>query len=304
MDRSARAALPSSYSKTSSAFWAGAAVTRTTGLGGKRFVNFHEPHACVIALIPKHGSKRTPSRVQNGLCLSSLCEGGRVHIADAIKVLRIDGWQIRITKRRESCQAQVNPQTSCWALEGFWLRQLSANYADVQIPVTATVFGKASPAQLEITQAKAVPKTQPAPRKVDLTAAISDCSDLERDPAQRAPCTTTSAPCEPDFSISAAMTGIPLGNFLDRLDRQIQSTFAARDAFEEGPELKARQETPLGLEHLDGEVITIIEDILTSRARLDSHVACLSFTRRRSTRTGAGAVELYICTVSSNTGQL
>jgi hypothetical protein len=49
MDRSANVALPLSYSKTFPAFQAGAAVTLATGLGGKRFVDFIEPHACAIA---------------------------------------------------------------------------------------------------------------------------------------------------------------------------------------------------------------------------------------------------------------
>jgi hypothetical protein len=64
MDRAAKAALPSPYSKTFPALRAGAAVTHATGLGGKRFLDFFEPHACVIAFVPKHGS--------TSLCLFSL----------------------------------------------------------------------------------------------------------------------------------------------------------------------------------------------------------------------------------------
>jgi hypothetical protein len=71
-DRSANAALPLSYSKTFPAFRAGAAFTLATGLGGKRFVDFFEPHACVIAFIPKHGSERTPPCIRNRLRLSGL----------------------------------------------------------------------------------------------------------------------------------------------------------------------------------------------------------------------------------------
>lgn len=82
MDRSANIALPSSYSKTLPALRAGAAVTRTAGLGGKRFVDFLEPHACVIALVLQHGSKCTPPRIEHRLCLSSLGEGGGIHVAD------------------------------------------------------------------------------------------------------------------------------------------------------------------------------------------------------------------------------
>jgi hypothetical protein len=51
MDRFAHSALPSSYSKIFPAFGAGAAVTPAAGLGGKRFIDFCKPHACVIALI-------------------------------------------------------------------------------------------------------------------------------------------------------------------------------------------------------------------------------------------------------------
>jgi hypothetical protein len=66
MDRSAQTAPPSSYSKTFPTFRAGAAFTRAAGLGGKRLIDFIEPHACVIAFVPKHGSKRTPSRIEHG----------------------------------------------------------------------------------------------------------------------------------------------------------------------------------------------------------------------------------------------
>jgi len=59
MDRSAHTAPPSPYSKTFPASRAGAAVTHAAGPGGKRFIDFIEPHACVSALVPKHGSKRT-----------------------------------------------------------------------------------------------------------------------------------------------------------------------------------------------------------------------------------------------------
>jgi hypothetical protein len=65
MDRFANAALPSSYSKTFPALRAGAAFTLATGLGGKRFIDFIEPHACVSALVPKqvqytNGTELTP----------------------------------------------------------------------------------------------------------------------------------------------------------------------------------------------------------------------------------------------------
>jgi len=67
MDRSAHSALPSSYSKIFPAFRAGAAVTHAAGLGGKRFIDFLEPHACVIALVLQHGSKCAPARIEHRL---------------------------------------------------------------------------------------------------------------------------------------------------------------------------------------------------------------------------------------------
>ena len=82
MDRSAHRALPSSHSKTSPAFRAGAAVTHAAGLGGKCFIDFLEPHACVSAFVQQHGSECAPSRIEHRLRLSSLRERGGIHIAD------------------------------------------------------------------------------------------------------------------------------------------------------------------------------------------------------------------------------
>ncbi len=82
MDRSAHTALPSSYSKTFPAFRTGAAATHAAGLGGKRFIDFIEPHSCVSAFIPKHGSKLTPPRIEHRLRERSLCQGGSIHIAN------------------------------------------------------------------------------------------------------------------------------------------------------------------------------------------------------------------------------
>src|ERR1700722_832423 len=82
MDRFAHSALPSSYSKIFPAFRAGAAVTHAAGLGGKRFINFIKPHACVIALVQQHGSKCAPARVEHRLGLSGLSQSGGIHVAD------------------------------------------------------------------------------------------------------------------------------------------------------------------------------------------------------------------------------
>src|SRR5450631_2732604 len=91
MDRSANTAPPSSHSKTFPAFRAGAAVTHTAGLGGKGFVDFLEPHACVSALfIRQHGSERTPPRIEHGPGLSGLRHSGSVHVANEQSTVAVD----------------------------------------------------------------------------------------------------------------------------------------------------------------------------------------------------------------------
>src|SRR5258707_6549955 len=82
MDRFAHSALPSPDSKTFPVFGAGAAVTHAAGLGGKRFVDFIKPHACVIALVQQHGSECTPSGIEHRLRLSSLSKSRGIHVAD------------------------------------------------------------------------------------------------------------------------------------------------------------------------------------------------------------------------------
>src|ERR1700730_12541518 len=82
MDRSAHSALPSSYSKIFPAFGAGAAFTHAAVLGGKRFINFIIPHACVSAFIQQHGSKCGPARIEHRLGQSGLCESRGIHVAD------------------------------------------------------------------------------------------------------------------------------------------------------------------------------------------------------------------------------
>src|SRR5450631_1838503 len=90
MDRSAHSALPSSYSKIFPAFRAGAAVTHAAGLGGKRFIDFIKPHACVSALVLQHGSKCAPARIEHRLGQSGLCENGGIHIADDDSTVGLD----------------------------------------------------------------------------------------------------------------------------------------------------------------------------------------------------------------------
>src|SRR5579863_8235804 len=82
MDRSAHSALPSSYSKIFPALRAGTAVTHAAGLGGKRFIDFRKPHACVSALVQQHGSKCAPARIEHRLGQSGLCESGGIYVAD------------------------------------------------------------------------------------------------------------------------------------------------------------------------------------------------------------------------------
>src|ERR1700722_16653683 len=82
MDRSAHSALPSPYSKIFPAFRARAAVTRAAGLGGKRFIYFLKPHACVSAFVQQHGSKCAPTRIEYRFGLSGLCESGGIHVAN------------------------------------------------------------------------------------------------------------------------------------------------------------------------------------------------------------------------------
>jgi hypothetical protein len=90
VDRSAHSALPSPYSKTFPAFRAGAAFTHAAGLGGKRFINFIKPHACVSAFIQQHGSKCAPTGIEHRLGLSGLCESGGIHVTDEESTVGLD----------------------------------------------------------------------------------------------------------------------------------------------------------------------------------------------------------------------
>jgi hypothetical protein len=90
MDRFAHRALPSSDSKIFPAFWAGAAVTHAARLGGKRFIDFCEPHACVSAFILQHGSKCTPARIEHRLSHSGLSKSGGIDVTDEDRTVGID----------------------------------------------------------------------------------------------------------------------------------------------------------------------------------------------------------------------
>lgn len=82
MSRAANKTGPYSHSKTLPALRAGAAVTHAAGLGGKRFVDLLEPHSCVIAFVPKHGSQRAPAGIENGLTVSAPGQPGGVDVSN------------------------------------------------------------------------------------------------------------------------------------------------------------------------------------------------------------------------------
>jgi hypothetical protein len=314
MDRSAHSALPSSYSKIFPAFGAGAAVTHAAGLGGKRFIDFIKPHACVSALILQHGSKCAPARIEHRLSVSGLGERGGIHVADehspvglhqagtelmqeisspirdlgmnrsgslsmagtlcagqerfqvAIKALSLDRRNRLIRERGKGPQSQIDAQTRYRAIEdrsdgGFisLIPPLRAGHTDIQIPATAAVFTEITRTQFKAGETVAVPQRQPPSCEVDLSASIAKRSDLKGYPAEGPACTATLTPGEPNSSMLSAPPRVFLRDLLHCLDGQMQGAVAARDSFEERPEIKSRQKPPLALEHFDRQVIAIIE---------------------------------------------
>src|SRR5450755_928640 len=128
MDRSAHSALPSSYSKIFPAFRAGAAVTHTAGLGGKRFIDFSKPHACVSAFVQQHGSKCAPARIEHRLGLSGLGERGGIYVTDEDFTVGLDqaGAQFvqeifaPIADLGVNCSGSVSmPRALCSGEDGF-----------------------------------------------------------------------------------------------------------------------------------------------------------------------------------------
>jgi hypothetical protein len=169
MDRFAHSAPPSPYSKIFPAFGAGAAVTHAAGLGGKRFIDFRKPHACVSAFIQQHGSKCAPARIEHRLGLSPIRDLG-------------------VNRPRSVSMAGA----------------LCAGHTDIQIPASAAVFTEAPCTRFEVPQSVAIPQRQPTSGEVDLSASIANRSDLEGNPAQRPACTATLAPSQPDSSMLSA----------------------------------------------------------------------------------------------------
>ncbi len=316
MDRSARTALPSSYSKIFPASGAGAAITHAADLGGKRFIDFIEPHSCVIAFVPKHGSKRTPPRIEHGLRLLSLCEGASVHIADknrtvvsdqsgaefmqevlaavrdlgvnrpgtwfvarplcssklglrvAIESLGLNRWHVHVAKGRELPQAEVNADARNRSIQDRFqgpsvslaFQPWRARHTDIQIPAPAGIFAEVTGTQFKVLQAETIPEREPASREVDLTGAVADGSDLERNPPQRAARAAAFAPSEPDFPVLPAASRVLFCDLLQRLHGQIQGALPAGGAFQKRPKIEAGQKAPFALEHLDRKLVTVVED--------------------------------------------
>src|ERR1700735_5198744 len=90
VNRFANSALPSSYSKIFPAFRASAAVTHAAGLGGKRFIDFGKPHACVSAFVQQHGSKCAPTGIEHRLGLSGLSQRRGIYVADEQSPVGLD----------------------------------------------------------------------------------------------------------------------------------------------------------------------------------------------------------------------
>jgi hypothetical protein len=315
MDRSAHSALPSSYSKIFPALRAGAAFTHAAGLGGKCFIDFREPHACVSAFVQQHGSKCAPARVEHRFGQSGLSQCGGIHVADeqgtvgldqagaqfvqeifssirdlgmnrsrsismagalcanqdrfqvVVKTLGVDRRQRVITEGCKSLQPQIDSQTRDRAIENRSNRRfisrirnaLRVGNTDVEIPPSAAVLTEISRTQFEVAQTIAVPQRQPTSREVDLSVSITNRSDFKRNPAQRPAYTATLAPGQPDFSMLPAPPGVFFRDLLHRLYGKMQGTVAARDSFEERPEIKSRQESPLALEDFDRQLVAVVE---------------------------------------------
>jgi hypothetical protein len=94
---------------------------------------------------------------------------------------------------------------------------------------------------------------------VDLSASITNRSDFKGNPAQRTACTVTLAPGQPDSSMLSAPSRIFFRDLLHRLNGKIQRTVAARDPFEERPEIESRQKPSLTLEHFRRQLVAVIE---------------------------------------------
>ena len=192
MDRFAYRALPPSYSKTFPAFRAGTAVAHAAGLGGKRFIDFLEPYACVSAFIRQHGSKRTPPRIGHRLGLLGLCERGGIDVTDEDCTVGLDqsGAQFVQEILAPICDLGVNRSGSV-SMPG----ALRARYTDIQIPASTAVFTKITRAQLEFTQTVAIPQRQPTSREVDMSPLDSGSFALYTGSSPRSGARQARKPC-------------------------------------------------------------------------------------------------------------
>jgi hypothetical protein len=109
--------------------------------------------------------------------------------------------------------------------------------------------------------------------EVDLSPAIANRSDLKGNPAKRAACSAAPPPSQPNFPMLSATPRVLFRDLLHRLNRKMQGTVTTRDPFEERPEIKSRQESPLALEHFHRQFVAVIEygvDLTRQAAKLRS----------------------------------
>jgi hypothetical protein len=196
VDRFAHSALPSAYSKIFPAFRAGAAVTPAAGLGGKCFIDFIKPHACVIALVQQHGSECTPTRIEHRLCQSSLCKSGGIHVANEDRTVGLDQTDAQLM------QEVFAP-----------IRDLGVNRSG-----SVSMAGALGDGQRGL---------KVAVEALSL-ASIANGSDLKRNPTEGAARTAALAPSQPDFSMLPASSRVFFRDLLHRLNRKMQGTVTAK----------------------------------------------------------------------------
>src|SRR5450631_1066798 len=251
VDRFAHSALPSPYSKIFPALRAGAAVTHAAGPGGKRFIDFVKPHACV-----------------SSVSMAGALRAGQGGFQVAVKAIRLDRRNRFISQSSKGPQPQIDAQTRDRTIEnradGRFIspipRLLHAGHTDIEIPASAAVFTELTCTQFKVTETITVPQRQPTSREVDLSPSIANRSDLEGNPAERPPSTAALAPGQSDFLMLSPPSRVFFRDLLHRLDGKMQGAVTARDPFEEGPEIKSRQKPPLALEHFDRQFVAIIEN--------------------------------------------
>jgi hypothetical protein len=222
MDRFAHSALPSPYSKVFPAFRTGAAATPAAGLGGKRFIDFIKPHACVVALVQQHGSECTLTRIEHRLGQSSLCERGGIQVANEDRTVGLDqtGAQLMQEIFAPIRDLGVNRSGSvsmagapCDGQRGFQVAVKALRLDRCQRLIREG--GKSSQPQIDAqARDRAIENrlhggfisliANSLPREVDLSPSIANRSDFEGYPAERAARPTTLAPGQPNFLMLSA----------------------------------------------------------------------------------------------------